>query len=240
MERGFFILQAVVAAGEPVGVRELARRTGLARSTVSRLLATLEAMGMVERDGSGSSRPGTALATLAPAEGHQPLLRDQLRPLLVELVDAFGESSAVAIDDGDALLYLSQISSGSAVQVPSVGAERHSFHLVAPGLVLMAAWSEERLDAYLSGSLERATQQSVTDPESIRLRVAQIRKAGYAWAEEELDDEVNGLACVVTSSGGRAAAVSIYGPAYRLAPGVRPGLAQRFCEMVGERAAALL
>ena len=240
MERGFLVLQAVVAAGEPVGVRELARRTGLARSTVSRLLSTLEAMGMVERDGSGSSRPGTALATLAPAGGHPPLLRDQLRPLLVELVDTFGESSAVATDDGDAVLYLSQISSGSAVQVPSVSAERHPFHLVAPGLVLMAGWSEERLGEYLSTDLQRQTRHSVIDPTEIRRRMVEIRDAAYAWAEEELDEEVNGLACAVTSRDGRTAAVSIYGPAYRLAPDVRPGLAQRFCDVVSERAAALL
>ena len=49
VERAFSLLQAVVAAHEPIGVRELGRRVGLPRSTVSRLVATLTDLGMVER-----------------------------------------------------------------------------------------------------------------------------------------------------------------------------------------------
>ncbi len=240
VERSFFLLQAVAAADEPVGVRELARRTGLARSTVSRLLTTLEGLGMIERTADGLSRPGTALATLVPTGGLPPLWRDQLRSLLGELVDRFGESAALAVDDGEAVLYLSQISSGSAVQVPNVSAERHPFHLVAPGLALMAEWSDDRVDDYLAGPLAKATDHSVVEPVQLRSRIEQIRRDGYIWAEEELDDEVNGLACVVTRRDGRSAAVSIYGPAYRLSPGVRPGLAAEFCALVRSRAVVLL
>src|SRR5690349_8988735 len=60
VHRAFGLLQLVVAAGEPVGVRELARRAGLARSTTSRMLAILAELGMVERTPDGGARPGAA------------------------------------------------------------------------------------------------------------------------------------------------------------------------------------
>src|SRR5215217_1931481 len=64
VHRAFGLLQLVVAAGEPIGVRELGRRAGLSRSTTSRMLGILAELGMVERTADGEARPGAALATL--------------------------------------------------------------------------------------------------------------------------------------------------------------------------------
>ena len=58
VHRAFALLQLVVASDEPVGVRELARRAGLSRSTTSRMLGILAELGMVERTSDGAARPG--------------------------------------------------------------------------------------------------------------------------------------------------------------------------------------
>ena len=240
VERAFVVLQAVVAADRSLGVREIERRTGVPRSTVSRLLATLAELGMVERTAEGTARPGTALATLQPAGGPTPLVRDVLRPLLVELVDATGENAALAIDDGDAVLYLSQISSSNPVRAPDVSAERHPFHLVAPGLAIMAAWPADRLDRHLSGELRRATEHSVTDPETLRTRLTRARRDGWIWANQELDVGVNGLATAVELPSGVIGSVSLYGPAYRFAPEVGPELGPYLRDTVATRIDALI
>jgi len=190
VERAFTVLQAIVAADGPVGVRELARRTALPRSTVSRLTATLVDMAMVEKAGDGSVVPGTALATLSVAGGPPALLRDHLRPLLAALVERHPESVALAVDDGDAVLYLAQIEAANAVRAPDVVTERHPFHVVAHGLVLMARWPTERIDEYLARDLAAPTPASQTDPATIRRRLEQIRHDGYVWTEEEFDVEV--------------------------------------------------
>ena len=69
VHRAFALLQLVVEADEPVGVRELARRAGLSRSTTSRTLGILTELGMVERTSDGAARPGAAARTLPPAGG---------------------------------------------------------------------------------------------------------------------------------------------------------------------------
>ncbi|MEM8922616.1 MAG: IclR family transcriptional regulator [Actinomycetota bacterium] len=241
IERAFRVLQTVVAAGESLGVLELSRRSGLPRSTVSRLVATLTDLGMVARTADGAVVPGSALATLQPAgEGAAALLADRLRPLLAELVQTFGENAALSVDDGDALLYLTQVSADHAVSVPEVSGERHRFHLVAPGLVAMAHWEEARIATALAEPLEAATAHSMTDPGALRHRLEQVRADGYCWTEQELDVGVNGLAVPLPGVDGSAVTVSLFGPAYRLNPTDRPTTAERLVELVAARAPALL
>lgn len=241
VERAFRLLQVVVAAGESIGVRELGRRTGLPRSTVSRLIRTLADLGMVSRTSDGAVLPGSALATLHPSAASAPLLEDQLRPLLAELVQVFGENAALSIDDGDRLLYLTQVSADHAVSVPAVISERHHFHLVAPGLVTMAWWSPDRLADHLGTDLEAATGHSVIATDLLRERVTQIRTAGWCWTNQELDIGVNGVAVPVLGKAGELiATISLFGPAYRLNPDARPRLALDLAAMICHRSPTLL
>lgn len=242
MDRAFGLLQLVVAAGAPIGVRDLARRSGLSRSTTGRLLAILTDLGMVERTPDGAAVPGAGLATLTSSvAGSAPLVRERLRPLTVELVREFGENAAIAIDDGSAVLYVDSARTDTAVQVADPVGERIDFHLVAPGLVAMSTWSEARLAAYLAEPLAGATSHSVTDPEAIRRRLRAIREDGFAWTDQELDLEVNGLAAPVRSpSGSLVAVATLYGPAYRLSARETPDRGAALARLVAERLPALL
>jgi DNA-binding IclR family transcriptional regulator len=242
VHRAFGLLQTVVAAGEPIGVRELARRTGQPRSTVARLVGVLAELGMVERTADGAALPGSALVTLNPADGRPtPLLRDRLLPLLGELVDRFGESAAVGVDDGERFLYLATERGPGAVRVPDETGRRYSFHTIAPGLVAMSTWDEARLERYLAGPLDAPTAHSMTDPARLRRRLRQIRADGYAWTDQELDWEVNGVATAITSPAGTPPAiVSLYGPAYRLSASTTPSIGPQLRALVNTRAATLL
>jgi DNA-binding IclR family transcriptional regulator len=241
VHRAFALLQLVVSAGEPVGVRELGRRSGLSRSTTSRTLGILADLGMVERTADGGARPGAALATLTRRVEQSPaVLRDRFRPLAAELRRVYGENAAVGIDDGSGFLYLASARVPAAVQVADPTGQGYTYHLIAPGLVVMAHWPAERLAAYLASPLERATPNSVVRPAAIRRRLAAVRSSGYAWTDQELDLEVNGLAApIMGSSGGLLAVATLYGPSYRFAESLQPGLGAELAAFVAERAAPL-
>ena len=131
IERSFLLLQLVAAADEPLGVRELGRRSGLPRSTVSRLAAQLVELGMLTRSGVGGLVSGPALGTLIPGDEAPPAaLEDRLRPLLVECVQRFGESAALTVDTPTGALYLTNVLGPSAIQAPDPTGERLDFHLV--------------------------------------------------------------------------------------------------------------
>jgi IclR family acetate operon transcriptional repressor len=238
LERAFRVLQELVAAPEPIGVRELGRRCGLPSSTASRIVAQLVALGFVERGPDGRVAPGSAMATLQIDTEVRPLLRDRLRPLLVDLAVRFGEHAALSVDDGAAVTYPAQIRSDHPVSAPDVADARHPFHLVAPGLLCMAHWSSDRLADYLGQPLTAATARSMTDPAALADRVGRIARIGHAWAEEELDVGINGLAVPVFADGTLVAAISLYGPSYRFSPSLRPDAATELAAIVAERISA--
>lgn len=241
VHRAFSLLRAVVAAGEPIGVRELARRTGISRSTVARQLGILEELSMVTRGSDGASMAGPGLCALVPSSLERLAPLDRLRPLLREMIAEFGEAAALGIDDGATFLYVAGQRSPSAVQVPDCVGKRYPPHVIAPGLVAMAFWSQERLEEYLSSSLETPTRFSVTDPDAIRSRLEGLRDTGHIWTDQELDLEVNGIAVPIIDDRHRLLAVaSLYGPAYRLSPTSSPTVGRRLVAMVTERVEALV
>lgn len=237
VHRAFALLQLVVAADEPVGVRELARRAGLSRSTTSRMLGILADLGMVERTTDGGARPGAGLATLTHGLDDSPaVLRERFRPLAAEMRRTYGENAAVGVDDGGGFLYLVSARVPAAVQVADPIDRTYPFHLVAPGLVAMSAWPPERLDELLTEPLIAATPNSLVDPAKIRKRLTRIRRDGYAWTDQELDLEVNGLAApIVDATGATIAVATLYGPAYRFAEQLAPQLGRQFATFVRDR-----
>jgi DNA-binding IclR family transcriptional regulator len=239
VHRAFALLQLVVAAAEPVGVRELARRANLSRSTTSRTLGILAELGMVERTSDGAARPGAGLATLTNRLDDSPaVIRERFRPLAAEMRRTYGENAAVGIDDGAGFLYLASARVPAAVQVADPVDRSYPFHLVAPGLVAMAAWPNDRLDAYLAEPLTAATANSVIDPGRIHKRLASIRRDGYAWTDQELDLEVNGLAAPIADATGATVAVAtLYGPSYRFAEQLDRRLGEEFAAFVLARTA---
>lgn len=240
--RSFQLLQLVVAADEPLGVRELARRSGLSKSAVGRLLGILDDLGMVERGDDGTARPGAGLATLTRRVERTPaVLRELYRPLAVDLEREFGENAAVGIDDPNGFLYLASSRAPAAVQVADPVGRTYPHHLVAPGLVAMSAWPARRLARHLSQPLERATPTSVVDPAAVRRRLERIRRDGFAWTDQELDQDVNGVAVPIADGDGRQVAVAtLYGPAYRLSATARPDLGRDLAAFVAERAAHIV
>ena len=194
---------------------------------------------MVDRTVDGDVVPGSGLATLQPQSTTTPQLSDRLRPLVSELVRTFGEDAALAVDDGDAMLYIGHAESRNAVSVQDVSGQRHPFHLVAPGLVAMAWWRPERLSEYLATELAAPTSTSVVAATKIERRLSKIRRNGFAWTDEELDVGINGLAVPILDDGDFIAAIGVYGPSYRLSPEARPQLANDLRELVRRRLAIL-
>jgi DNA-binding IclR family transcriptional regulator len=84
------------------------------------------------------------------------------------------------------------------------------------GLVLLAEWPKDALDAYLAGELVALTRHTVTDPKALRERLAGAREAGYAWGLEEFAEGIDSVAAPIRDGRGNAiAAVHVHGPSYR-------------------------
>ncbi len=220
VERAFTVLQCLARGA--AGVSEIADRTGLPKSTVSRLLGTLVELGAVEQSEvlgvyglgeliielSASASPGRNLVSLA-------------RPHLVELVDQIDEAAGLGVLDGGKVYYLDQVDGHHEVQVRDWTGESVDAHVVSSGLVLMASAPPLARSSFLSQPLEAWTDGSVTDPEAITARLDEVKRAGYAWVYEEMSEGLNSVAAPIVNPAGMViAAVHAHGPSYRFpAPG---------------------
>lgn len=221
IERAFAVLRALAERNDSAGVSEVARRAALPKSTTSRILASLEDLGMVERLGDRFAI-GAGLATLTHHASPVASLRDIARPYMVDLADAIGESVALGIPDGDEILYVDTAPSSGVVQVQDWTGLRFPFHTVAAGFALMTTWTDQQLDRYAKRELERFTPATVASASELMARMAKVRADGFAWTRAEFSEELNGLAApILDQSGGAVGAVNISGPTYRF-PGERP------------------
>jgi DNA-binding IclR family transcriptional regulator len=219
LERAFAILDEV--AQQPAGVTALAERVGLPKSTVARLLATLEDLDAVERFDGAHWRIGPGVAALSSAASPERSLAAIARPHLAELVAVLGEDAGLGLPDGTEILYVDQVESDNAVQVRDWTGTRAPLHTVPSGLVLLAEWPEEAREAYLGGELVALTRRTQTDPARLRKRLKEARRTGYAWGLEEFAEGISSVAAPVRDARGNAiAAIHVHGPAYRF-PGSR-------------------
>lgn len=221
IERTFLILRALRDADGSAGVGEVARATSLPKSTVSRLLASLEKEGMVDRlDVAGNYVLGSGLAALADQRSFVMSLRDVAAPLLRQLVDVTGESAGLTVPDGPSALYLDHAGSGGSVRTRDWTGMRFPYHTVAGGLAMMMTWSDLEIDAYALRGLEAFTEATITTAAELRGRITQARRDGTVWTLAEFDNEINGVGAPVRDRDGLAVgAINVYGPTYRFPSG---------------------
>jgi DNA-binding IclR family transcriptional regulator len=149
-------------------------------------------------------------------------LRTIALPYLEDLYETTREHVHLAILDGKDALYLEKLSGHHAVRVISRVGGRLPLHSTGVGLVLLAYAPNDVVQEYLGESLPKFLPQTVTSPDELRKRLADIRGRGVAVMSEEMTAGSSSLAAPVRDRTGKVvAAVSIVtrtAPAHRSSP----------------------
>lgn len=203
----------VVRAEEPVSYTEVVEESGLARSTVSRLLQALERNGLLERGKDGRFRGGALFATYASRFDRVESLVAAAEPSLERIGEATGETVNLGVPSGDTVVHAAQIDStfvlGAAnwvdVDVPP--------HCSALGKVMYA------FDAIPMprGRLERKTPRTLTKRTDLEHELEEVRRLGYALARGEFEEGLDAVAAPVRGPDGSVhAAIGLSGPSLRI------------------------
>lgn len=226
VERAIALLMAF-GQGEPdLGVTELSRRMGLHKSTVSRLLATLEQGGLVEQDPrTGRFRLGLGLATLAGLALNQLDVRDVAHPYLTDLARISGETTTLSVLDGREAVNVEEVPGPQPVKHIGWVGKRLPLHATAAGKPLLAHLGAAALEDILSRPLLRYTPRTLTDVDALRRELERVRRIGYALAEEEYEPGSTAIGAAVRDHRGAVvASITISGPSFRLPSEKLPGL----------------
>ncbi|QCU78915.1 IclR family transcriptional regulator [Citricoccus sp. SGAir0253] len=225
---------------EPLqGVTEIAARVGLHKSSVSRILATLEEEHVVERDeASRKYRLGLGLIAVAgPLLANLDVRRVAMDDLQA-LAERTGETAALAIWDGEAAVTVEQIPSRQQVKHTSVLGSRYATALSASVQAFLAAEDDERVRALLGSG--RIQLGDGCGPEDYLALLADVRRNGYAVNRgRTAPDEVGVAAPVHDHRGCVVGAVLVAAPAYRVTDELVPRYAED-CRRAARRISARL
>lgn len=213
-------LLASFSAAEPeLGVTELARRMGLAKSAVHRLLTTLASEHLVERNAATRRyRLGIRLYELGAIVSSHLELHDAVALYIDELRNLTGETVHVAILDGAEVVYVERRESPRTLRAFSRVGHRNFAHCTSTGKVLLAHLSSDELDALLRGrTLEAKTPYTITDPSRLREELDCVRLRGNATNINEGEEGLASVAAPIRDASGQViAAISVAGPVSRL------------------------
>lgn len=215
IERAFAILR-VLARGA-VGVTEIADRTSLPKSTVSRLLAALEHEGAVEQaEAGGGYGIGSALANLGGSASPDASLRVIVRPFIEDLAKLTGGSAGFTVRNGSNVYWVDNVDDGDElVTLADQTGQSFPLHAVPTGLALLAHFEADDLDAYLAQPLEALHERTVVDPAQLRT-VLESYGGGVVVSYEVVDAGINAFAAPFKGPAGDwIGALYVQGPSFR-------------------------
>ena len=217
--RAIALLDALADSEAGLGVNELARRIGVNASTASRLLATLERSGLVERSARGPYRLGLRLVTLSDRVLGQLDVRQRARPLLARLAEQTGETATLSVPSGGDAITVDFVPSGSSVVSMARLGRPSIMHATAVGKVALAFGA--RVDEP-AGPLPAYTERTIVDPAALAAELDAVRAGGYAEAIGEREADLAAVAAPVFGRGGELAAIlGVQGPISRLPAATR-------------------
>ncbi|WP_426227332.1 IclR family transcriptional regulator [Pseudarthrobacter sp. DSP2-3-2b1] len=212
------VLRSFTADEPLLGVTEIANRVGMHKSTVSRILATFEQEGLVERD-PDTRRFRLGLGLIAVAG---PLLaeleeRRVAYPVLRELTERTGETSALMMWEGNESICVEQIASRHQIKHTAPLGARYNDALSSSVQVFLATEPEERVRSLLlSGAIAYpGLDESSLEDYLRRLKEDSSRGWAINYGESSLD-EVGVAAPVYDHRGDVVAAVLIPAPRFRV------------------------
>lgn len=228
---------------DEIGVAELARRLGLHKNNVFRLLATLQLEGLIEQDAKTERyRLGLACHSLGRAFTRARSLSERGGDALDALLEHSGETVHLALLDDYQVVHLDGRVPAREIVTGLRTGRRAPLHCTALGKVLLACspervWRDfdERIVA--GGVLEQRTESSITDPAKFFEHLRTVAGQGFAI---DLGEFEVGLGCaaapVHAADGSVVAALSVSAPLFRVG---EDALAGAICRRVVETADAL-
>jgi DNA-binding IclR family transcriptional regulator len=227
LERGLRIL-CEFSRNEPVlTAPELARRLGVPRSTVFRLLVTLENMGFLERTHDGRAhRLGLAVLRLGFEYLASLGITELGRPILERLRDDTGYSASLVVRDGRDIVYILRAAAASPFASTVNVGTRLPAHATVLGHVLLADLSLSQLRAlYPEAKLEGTSPNTPANADALFEMAQQTKARGYVLAEAFFEAHISTVAAPVFDDNGHAvAAIGLTVPGAHIAEDQRAPL----------------
>jgi DNA-binding IclR family transcriptional regulator len=212
------VLEAFSSNDPELSVVEIARRTGLPRTTVHRIVDSLRTVGFLEQDASRDRyRLGLKLFELGGnALMNLPLYREA-PPFVDTLAKLSGEDVHLCIFDGTQMVFVNRRNQLAGPHNTVITMENSPCHSTGVGKAALAFQSEAVIERVIRAGLARFTPNTIVEPKRLKAELAAIRARGYSVDNAEHEPELRCVGAPIRNSTGRVfAAISATGPSRRV------------------------
>jgi DNA-binding IclR family transcriptional regulator len=217
LSRAMAILDCFTVETPQLGVREIARQIDMSVSTVGRMLASLNTLGLLCQDpASRLYRMGPKVMSYSMVYTASLDMRESARPMLEELFRLTNETVSLYVLEGDERVCAACIESSERLRVVVRQGEHMPLHAGSAGKALLAFMPDEDVKRVLARPLEKITTKTITARDSLLKELKEVRRKGYAISHGERFEDVIGVAAPIFDGTGRVvAAMNVAGPSQR-------------------------
>ena len=200
-------------------VQEIMQELGYHKSSVQRIVTTLEAEGFLSRvaEGKGLYRLGPVVLFLGNLAEVSTDLRSIAQPVMNRLVEMAQETAYLCVLDECQSLYVEIVECSQPIRIIHTVGKRNPLHCTGVGKILLSGMTEEGIDRVISErGLKAYTRNTISDRGLLLEEIERVKANGIAYDNEELDVGVRCVAAPIFNRDGNvAAALSISGPIQR-------------------------
>lgn len=227
VNRAISILQVLARRG-PTAVTEIATELAIHKSTAFRLMATLEARGLIDQISTrGRYQLGHGVVQLAAGATRKLDLSVVSRRILEALAETVGETVDIDILDDDGVVSIDQVIGSAAMTTVNWVGRRTPLHATSSGKVFLAHLHPDQRALRVPKTLQRYTDQTITSRSRLEEQLQVVRQQGYGFTLEEYEVGLAAVAAPIRNLDEHVvAAVSMSGPNFRVKSDTIPGIAQ--------------
>ncbi|KOY83839.1 IclR family transcriptional regulator [Lysinibacillus macroides] len=217
IERALDLLEIIAQSQQPVSLHELIEKTSLNRTTIWRIIGTLEARGYIEKVvDTKNYRIGGTLYQLVQVDNVQRKLVEIIRPYMIALMEEFQETILFSVYHNGQMLHLEQVNPNQSIILKDYRNSCSPLHCSSNGKLQLAYFDDKQLDIFLRQELDVYSTNTLTDVQTVRRELEIIRQRHYSLSVGEYDVEENAISVAITYRGSPVGFISVGGPAYRL------------------------
>jgi DNA-binding IclR family transcriptional regulator len=218
VERALDVLSCFSSKTPDLSMTQISEIMNMNKSTVHRLLATLEERRYVLRDQvTGRYQPGNRLLQLAFLTLDRNGIREIAAPFMLRLKEMHRETITLSTLDDTDMVYINVLESPQSVKLAAKPGQRLPVFCTASGKVLMAYSSDDFVKKVLGRELPQYTPFTIRDLETTFHIMDLVRERGFAYSEQEYEEGINAVAApILGKNNSPIASIAVAGPAYRL------------------------
>jgi DNA-binding IclR family transcriptional regulator len=217
--RAFRVLEAFADDSPSHRFSALQAKLGFNKTTLFRVLASLQKAGVLNKDGqTGEYLLTHRLFRIGNLYRKQLNLYNIAYPVMLNLVEKTEKTSRLAIRRGFEVIYIGEIQSPKAIRIRSRIGDADPCHCSSSGKVLLAFQDKETIDELSKAVvLKRLTPNTIVDLDEMKNQFHDIREKGYAIDNEENEIDISSIAApIFTYDGKVASSISIVAPSFRM------------------------